>query len=135
MSKQSTPSQVGGLIACLLLVAACQSGRESGPQTTRSFRNVVWPSVIDDLDCEPMNRGVELGGVTYGNARGNGVTDAVVWVDCFHDASTWPYQVEVFDGASDPARPGRLAVLISTQEQLIVKSVEVIPGTTVAVSR
>ena len=85
---------------------------------------VDWPSVISDLDCtEASNTGVEVVGARYADARRNGTIDAFVWVDCVHPTSSWPSQLEVFDGSSDPRAPRRMAVLIPQSDGLFIKSV------------
>ncbi len=90
-----------------------------------------WSRTITDLDCSALNRGIEVLGVRFSDLRTRGVPDAYVWVDCFHDTSPWPHQLEVFDGASDPNDPRRLAVLIPADAGELIRSVDVAPGSLV----
>ena len=111
------------LLASLILTG-CQSSSDSGstvaftasPTTTRStlegLKKEDWANIITDLDCLPVNRGIEVLGIRHADVRGVGVNDAFVWVTCYHETSAWPHQLEVFDGASDPAAPRRIALLI-----------------------
>jgi hypothetical protein len=111
------------LLVSLVLVG-CQSSSDGGGtvastegQTTtkltlEGLKKEDWANIITDLDCLPVNRGIEVLGIRYADVRGVGVKDAFVWVVCQHETSAWPHQLEVFDGASDPAAPRRIAVLI-----------------------
>lgn len=85
-----------------------------------SIENADWTSIITDLDCRPVNQGVEVNGARFADVRGQGVKDAFVWVACQHSTSAWPMQLEVFDGSSDPVNPRRIAVLINADEDLII---------------
>jgi len=123
---------VGAAVVWALLLSGCgageshqaEEGASTGPPSV-SERHVDWTTVITDLNCSPMNRGVEIDGVLYGDVRGSGTDDALVWADCVHYTSPWPYQLEVFDGRSNAANPTRLAVLVSPTDQMIIKSVAV----------
>lgn len=119
-------------LAAGLALAACGSGAPTstpppppavGPQSLTDLTDDDWADVIDDVDCSVNNMGVEVLGVRFADVRGGGVRDAFVWVDCVHNASTWPHQLEVFDGSSPPASPRRIAVLQSTQDNLLIRSV------------
>ena len=107
-----------------LVLTGCQSSSTgegpvdptAGPTTAKPSLETLskqdWANVITDLDCAPVNRGVEVLGIRFADVRGVGVKDAFIWVDCYHETSAWPHQLEVFDGASDPAAPRRIAVLV-----------------------
>jgi len=92
----------------------------SAPISTPStgLDDVDWPSVIDDLDCSPINAGVEVISTESMDVTGDGLEEAFVWVDCVHPTSGWPHQLEVFDGSSNPADPTKLGVLIPAAENL-----------------
>ncbi len=110
------------LLASLVLAGCQSSGSRDpvdptvGPTTAKPSLETLgkqdWANVITDLDCAPVNRGVEVLGIRFADVRGVGVKDAFVWVDCYHETSAWPHQLEVFDGGSDPAAPRRIAVLV-----------------------
>jgi len=68
--------------------------------------------VSHDLDCKVPGLGYEVTDVQLHDVTGDGAPDAFVRVSCRVASSSAPDQLEVFDGASDPARPTRLAVLV-----------------------
>jgi len=94
------------------------SGPTTSTPSTTGLDEVDWPSVIDDLDCSPINGGVEVVSAASMDVTGDGMKDAFVWVVCVHPTSGWPHQLEVFDGSSDPADPKRIGVLIPAAENL-----------------
>jgi len=93
-------------------------GPTASTRATTNLDDVDWPSVIDDLDCSPINEGVEVVDTASSDVTGDGVEDAFVWVDCVHPTSGWPQQLEAFDGSSDPANPTRIGVLVPAAENL-----------------
>lgn len=111
-----------GLAACST-TAEGTGGTPTSSPSPRGLRGADWPGVITDLDCGVVNEGVEVLGTRFGDVRGRGVEDAVVWVDCVHEASTPPQQLEVFDGSSDPGDPRQIAVLIPARDYLLIESV------------
>lgn len=98
--------------------------RPVGKRSLDGLSRQDWARLLaKDLDCAPINRGVEIVGIRLADVRGVGVKDAFVWADCYHETSPWPHQLEVFDGASDPAAPRRIAVLIRANEHALIRSV------------
>lgn len=123
---------LGALLATLVLVG-CQSSPKNQRTTATATHTAArpsladltvqdWANIITDLNCMPVNRGVEILGTRFADVRGIGVKDAFVWVDCYHETSSWPQQLEVFDGSSDPANPRRMAVLVSADEPMLIRS-------------
>jgi hypothetical protein len=104
------------------LLGGCGSPPGPPPVVSR-LESTDWANTITDLDCSTLNRGIEVLGVEFWDIRARGVRDAFVWVDCFHDTSPWPHQLEVFDGSSDPANPRQMAVLISAEEGVLIRAV------------
>jgi hypothetical protein len=106
-----------------LLLAICSVGLAlagCSKVSQPSIENADWANIITDLDCSPINQGVEVDGARFADVRGQGVKDAFVWVDCQHPTSGWPMQLEVFDGSSDPVSPRRIAVLINANEEVSI---------------
>jgi hypothetical protein len=110
----------------ILLVAGCGSA-----QVHDDLAVTNWQNTIADLNCEGMNRGIEVLGVKFSDMRARSVRDAYVWVDCYHDTSPWPHQLEVYDGSSSPSNPRQLAVLISANEHVLIRSVALAPSSLV----
>ncbi len=78
-----------------------------------------WTRVLDHLDClDAGNEGIEVLNTQFADVRGTGVPDAFVTFRCIYRASTWPSQVEVFDGSSSPDNPKRIAVLVDVDEKM-----------------
>ncbi|UNO43582.1 hypothetical protein [Streptomyces sp. MST-110588] len=98
----------------------------STPPASTPLADTDWTTVIDDIDCRITgNEGIEVLGTRFADVRGKGVPDALVWFDCVHRASTWPDQLEVFDGTSSPTAPRRLAVLVSAEEKVNGRGVKI----------
>ncbi|MGW0732261.1 hypothetical protein [Streptomyces sp. NPDC002851] len=77
-----------------------------------------WESVIDTIDCtDAGNEGVAIMDTEFADLRGTGVPDAFVSFECVHQSSSWPQQVEVYDGSSSPEAPRRIGVLLSAEEK------------------
>lgn len=68
-------------------------------------------------DCSAASGGSGLGtlinSMTKGDVTGDGRLDTLVVDECKASTSRWPSVVEVFDGASDPAHPTRLGMLMA----------------------
>ncbi|GIM96821.1 hypothetical protein [Paractinoplanes toevensis] len=97
-------------------------------RTAADLTDAEWAGLIDDLDCAPVNKGVELGDRQVAELRGPGTKDVVVSVDCVHDTSPWPYQVAVYDGSSPADAPVRLGVLLDDDERLLVRKMTITAG-------
>lgn len=48
----------------------------------------------------------------FADVTGDGKKEAFVAVACVASTSSWPDRLEVFDGASDPSHPRRIATLL-----------------------
>lgn len=76
---------------------------------------VDWEAVVRNPDCIYESEGYQttagLAGVH--DLTGDGAAEAIVVVSCEASTSSWPGEVWVFDGASDPEQPSRLAVLLA----------------------
>ncbi|MEU6117057.1 hypothetical protein ABZ840_21275 [Streptomyces sp. NPDC047117] len=92
-------------------------GEPGSPEAT-PLADTDWATVIDDIDCTGAgNEGVEILDTRFADVRGTGVPDAFVWFTCRHQASTYPQQLEVYDGSSSPDAPRRIGVLLSAAEK------------------
>lgn len=83
-----------------------------------------WEQSIRDIDCKPIDMGTEFIDVTFADVRGGGVQDAFVTVDCVHGASTWPHQLEVFDGTSPVENPRQIGLLLDAEQDLFVSAID-----------
>jgi hypothetical protein len=100
-----------GLLGVLVL-AGCSAApnpnpspsQNSSPGLSDPLAGVAWEHFV--RDCSVANggsgRGTMIDAVVKGDVTGDGKVAT----------SRWPTVVEVFDGASDPARPRRLAALL-----------------------
>ncbi|MGW0754434.1 LppP/LprE family lipoprotein [Streptomyces sp. NPDC002587] len=112
-----TGSSGGGNTPPRTTVPTSATPKTASPASAAGLAGVDWTKVIDDIDCLAAgNRGIEVLGTKQADVRGKGVRDTFVWFDCVHGASTWPGQLEVFDGSSPAGDPRRIAVLISAEE-------------------
>jgi hypothetical protein len=115
----------------VMAVAACADPAAApvpSPSPTRTAADLgkdEWVDVIDDLNCDPINQGVEVGDRILAELRGTGVQDVIVSVDCVHFNAGWPDQVAVYDGSSSAAAPVRLGVLLDDDEHLLVRKITV----------
>jgi hypothetical protein len=56
--------------------------------------------------------GTVIDDVVKGDVTNDGRVDTLVVDRCDSSTSPWPQEIEVFDGASDPAKPTRVAILL-----------------------
>jgi len=86
---------------------------------------VDWTKVVTetDLGCNDTtlghvgpNLGVLVDEKQFADVTGDGKEEAFVAVACVASTSSWPDRFEVFDGASDPAHPRRIATLLDYQD-------------------
>jgi hypothetical protein len=110
-----------GLLGVLVL-AGCSAApnpspspsQNSSPGLSDPLAGVAWERFV--RDCSVANggsgRGTMIDAVVKGDVTGDGKVDTLVVNECVPATSRWPTVVEVFDGASDPARPRRLAALL-----------------------
>ena len=99
--------------AAPFLVVAVLAGCASGPLPD-ALSNVRWQEHV--RDCAEEHGGSGLGTridtVAKGDVNNDGRVDTLVVDECESKTSAWPQVVEVFDGASDPARPALLGRLL-----------------------
>jgi hypothetical protein len=96
------------VLACYRDQATCQ------PPGLNPLEKTRWSQVIRNEDCiyEQDGFGTQIDGVRYADVTGDGVPDAFVIVTCEASTSSWPEEVQVFDGSSDPRRPTRIGRLM-----------------------
>jgi len=99
-----------------LLLVAVLAGCSSGP-VADALSNVRWSEHVRDCAVEHGGSGLgtRVDSVAKGDVNNDGRVDTLVVDECEPKTTAWPQQVEVFDGASDPARPvllGRLLGLL-----------------------
>ncbi|WP_030622291.1 hypothetical protein [Streptomyces sclerotialus] len=103
--------------------SATAPGKETSPDEPGTpegtpLADTDWAAAIDDIDCTGAgNEGIEILNTWFADVRGTGVPDAFVSFTCRHQASTFPQQLEVYDGSSSPEAPERIAVLLSAEEK------------------
>ncbi|HET8846741.1 MAG TPA: zinc ribbon domain-containing protein [Ktedonobacteraceae bacterium] len=126
---------VAGLLAGCILVGLGLKGLSlrnnsgapvtPGPATTsrtvvstkleNPLSQVNWTKTITNLGCDQPGGpqlGVELDEQQFADITADNKAEAFVAVSCVPSTSSWPSYLEVFDGASDPAHPRLLAVLL-----------------------
>jgi O-glycosyl hydrolase len=101
------------------------SSGNPGTTTENPLGKVDWTKVVTeaDLGCNDTtlghvgpNLGVEVDEKQFADVTGDGKKEAFVAVACVASTSSWPDRLEVFDGASDPAHPRRIATLLDYQD-------------------
>ncbi len=95
----------------------------TGSSPTPSLEGVDWTKVITEkeLGCQPPAypsdpHGVQVDVEKFADVTGDGNPEAFVAVACVGATESWPDRLEVFDGASDPAHPQRIATLLDYQD-------------------
>jgi hypothetical protein len=105
----------------ILVLGGC--GAEPGPAGPASdaLANVRWEDHVRACSIEQGGPGLGtiIGDVVKGDATGDGRVDTLVVDECRSPTSSWPEVVEVFDGASDPAKPTRIAALLEGDERYL----------------
>ena len=104
-------SQAAAALVVAALLAGCTS---SPPQLTDPLAGVDWERHVRDcsVDQGGSGLGTVIDTVAKGEITGDDRLDTLVVNRCESRTSSWPQQIEVFDGASDPAAPRRLGVLL-----------------------
>jgi len=85
--------------------------------TENPLGKVDWTKVVTqtDLGCNGPtgpNLGVQVDEKQFADVTRDGKEEVFVAVSCVASTSSWPDRLEVFDGASDPAHPRRIATLL-----------------------
>ncbi len=116
MSPRSLAAPV---VAAALVVAALFAGvagctNSSSPPVTDRLAGVEWERHVRDCsaDAGGSGLGTVIDTVAKGEVTGDNQMDTLVVNRCESSTSPWPQVVEVFDGASDPAAPRRLGLLL-----------------------
>lgn len=97
------------------------SSGNPGTTTENPLGKVDWTKAVTetDLGCNAPtgpNHGVEVDEKQFADVTGDGKKEAFVAVACVASTSSWPDRLEVFDGASDPAHPRRIATLLDYKD-------------------
>ncbi len=109
---------ISSLTAAVLALApshpATAATRQAAPSAHGSrLRGVDWQQAAGkDLDCRVPGLGLEAPVVRYYDITGDGVPESFVKLRCRTGDSSAFDQLEVFDGASNPADPRRLDILV-----------------------
>ena len=109
------PSLAAAVVTAALVFAALVAGCTSSPSpVTDPLAGVEWERHVRDcsVDRGGSGLGTVIDTVAKGEITGDDRMDTLVVDRCESSTSPWPQMVEVFDGASDPAAPRRLGVLL-----------------------
>ena len=101
----------------LVMTAGCGSGDGSpatAPTAIDGLAGVHWDQYVRScsIDEGGSGLGTVIDDVVKGDVTADGRVDTLVVDRCNASTSSWPQVIEVFDGASNPARPRRLATLL-----------------------
>src|SRR5262245_52350179 len=101
-----------------LLLVVVLAGCASGPAPD-AMSNVRWQEHVRDCAVEHGGSGLgtRIDTVAKGDVNDDGRVDTLVVDECESKTSAWPQVVEVFDGASDPARPSLMGRLLDGDEE------------------
>jgi hypothetical protein len=116
--SSAPPAAVLILVVLALLVAGCGSDApspaDSASAAVDALAGVNWAEHIRDCSVEHGGSGLGtvIDDVVKADLTGDGRVETLVVNQCDSSTSPWPQQIEVFDGASDPANPARLGVLL-----------------------
>jgi hypothetical protein len=121
----------------VLLLGGCSAAPAATPSPTDALGGVHWEDQV--RDCATANAGSGLGtlidSVVKGDVTGDGRMDTLIVDECKASTSRWPSVVEVFDGASNPAHPTRLDMLMENDPDSIRSAtVTVEPGGRIVVT-
>ena len=97
------------------------SSGNPGATTENPLGKVDWTKAVTetDLGCNGPtgpNNGELVDEKQFADVTGDGKEEAFVAVACRGITESWPDRLEVFDGASDPAHPRRIATLLDYQD-------------------
>ena len=107
--------------ACLAACSTAATGATRVTATAAVSSATVGAASVDwsrfARSCAVADGGSGLGtridDVVRADLNADGHPEAFVVDECESSTSAWPQQVEVFDGATDPAAPRRLGVLLA----------------------
>jgi len=114
------------LLLTLIFLSGCDA--PSLPQQSHAtpippLKEVDWTKVVPEkeLGCLPPvspsdPHGVQVDAKQFADVTGDGKPEAFVVVACIGSTESWPDRLEVFDGASNPAHPRRIATLLDYQD-------------------
>ena len=121
------------LLLTLIFLSGC--GAASAPQQSYvqshgtsltpipSLQETDWTKVVvaKELGCPPPvspsdPHGVQVDAKQFADVTGDGKPEAFVAASCVGSTESWPDRLEVFDGASDPSHPRRIAILLNEQD-------------------
>jgi len=97
----------------------------TGSSPANPLGKVDWTHVVteSELGCNGTtpghigpNLGVEVDAKQFADVTGDDNAEAFVAVACVGSTESWPDRLEVFDGASDPDHPRRIATLLDYQD-------------------
>ena len=110
---RSWPATATVLAAVLASVVTSACGSAS-PPATDALAGVAWDRHVRDCSVDEGGSGLGtvIDDVVKGDVTGDERVDTLVVDRCESSTSPWPQVVEVFDGASDPAAPRRLGLLL-----------------------
>ena len=125
---------VSGLAACgapapspaspTMSSATPTSAEAPKPAAASPLQGADWAKVTN-FRCPLDDQQVLADKAVYGDITGDGVADAVVSLTCSTTTSSNPLRVEAFDGASGPAHPRSLGVLVSETDPIYVEQADV----------
>ena len=116
--SSALPTAAISAVVVALLVAGCSSPAPapalSESPSVDALAGVGWADHVRDcsVDHGGSGLGTVIDDVVKGDLTGDGRVETLVVDRCESSTSSWPQQIEVFDGASDPAAPRRLGVLL-----------------------
>jgi hypothetical protein len=108
MHRGKRRSLVAGMVATLVATGCAP------PVSPDRLRAVDWVAVAGrDLNCTEPPKLAPFGVQAY-DITDDGIADSFVAMKCPTMKAPQPYQVEVFDGSSDPKNPTRIDALTRT---------------------
>jgi len=116
--SSAPPAAAVFLVLSALLVAGCGSTAplpaDSASASVDALAGVRWADHVRDCSIEHGGSGLGtvIDDVVKAELTGDGRVETLVLDRCESSTSSWPQQIEVFDGASDPTKPARLGVLL-----------------------
>lgn len=103
---------------------AATGSRPFGTPASSPLRATPWETATG-FRCPSPDQRVVVAKVGYGDITGDGVIDAVAALSCTTSTSSNPLEIAAFDGASDPAHPRSLGVLVPFDDPFYVEKVDI----------